>query len=396
MKGTKDLINTNDKDKILWALNKRISKNLNKLLEYEKISYSQIIRQMEQTEAYSISASYFSKLLNHPDKHNIPIIFLMQISDLFHITIDDLLQEDFQPEKKKESNKNSKLLDTWSCIADYDIHSKSNEKPKELVQETFNDNSPFISNPDNILFKSVLQPYHVYFYPTNSKENQSIDSLLKGTITFQKVNGTCKVTLKIYANKKDSENKHIEKTYEGYAIISTTVNNLHCILKSEQIGEYCFMIFRLFHLNFNYQDCHIAEILSTSSAMKERYPTVLRMFLSKEAIKEEHLSLVAPHLWLNYSQITISSRELESLKELSEEYGNIIERIISKFHSEDMYIFKEKDAVSIAQDFLSKTNIIKFITELRSKSYAFHYNKASDTANENIRELLKSLGYYKE
>lgn len=211
---------------------------------------------------------------------------------------------------------------------------------------------------------------------------------------FKKDGKRCKAIFTIKANKKDRKNQPINKIYEGYALISTAVNNLYCILKSEDIGEYCFIIFRHFHLNYELQDCHLAELLSTSSAKKERYPTVLRIFLSKEPIKAEHIQLIAPHLWLNYSQITITQSNLCELMEISEQYKNIVERLFKKADSKNMLFFREKDAIAIANDYLDENSVLKFITDLRSKSYAYHYNKVSDAANDNIHDLLVTLGYY--
>ena len=256
--------------------------------------------------------------------------------------------------------------------------------------------SAFVTNPNSILFRSVLQPYYCYFYPTASKENKTIDSVLQGTLEFKKDNNQCKVIFNIEPNKKDKTDRPIRKQYEGYAIISTSVSNLYCILKSEDIGEYCFLIFRHFHFNYELQDCHLAELLSTSSATKERYPTVLRIFLSKEKIKTEHIPLLAPHLWLNYSKIAITESNLSELMENCEQYKRIGEEIVKGADSDNVLFIKEKDAAAIARNHLDKEEALKFITDLRSKSYAYHYNKVSDTANDNIHDLLVSLGYYQK
>lgn len=211
-----------------------------------------------------------------------------------------------------------------------------------------------------------------------------------GTLTLEPDRGRCKVKLEI------DTKKNAYKVYEGYAVISSAVNNIHCTLRSEKIGEYCYIIFRHFHLNFAKQDCHMAAILSTSSAgsSRERYPAVLRMFLSREEIKEEHYKFLAPHLWLNYSQITISEEGLLNLRDISDEYSEIVDDLFNKTESKLMYLFKEKDVVSLAKEHLEGADVVKFITELRLQSYAYHYNKVSDTVENTVRNLLLSLGYY--
>ena len=376
-------------DKLSWALNKIISKNLQLLLDAEGLKYTQVVSKLKEKYGHGITASYFNKLLHHPDQYKIPIIFLLQCAEFFNVSIDALLSDDFDPNQKKDSNSVSALnLDT--LLSEYENAHSNNSTEKDISYET----SAFIEDTNSILFKSILQNYHCYFYPTASRENKAIDSILHGTLEFKKDGKRCKAIFTIQTNKKDKRNQSINKIYEGYALISTTVNNLYCILKSEDIGEYCFIIFRHFHLNYEFQDCHLAELLSTSSAKKERYPTVLRIFLSKEPIKTEHIQLIAPHLWLNYSQICITQENLSKLMEFSEQYKNIAERLLKKADSENMLFFKEKDAIAIANDYLDEDSVLKFITDLRSNSYAYHYNKVSDAANDNLHDFLMTLGYY--
>lgn len=52
--------------------------------------------------------------------------------------------------------------------------------------------------------------------------------------------------------------------------------------------------------------------------------------------------------------------------------------------------------VSLAKEHLEGADVVKFITELRLQSYAYHYNKVSDTVENTVRNLLLSLGYYKD
>lgn len=378
-------------DKAIWALNKLVSNNLKFLLKAEGLKYTEVIKDLQNRYGYGITPSYFNKILNHPNQYKIPLIFLLQCSEYFNISIDTLLHKNISDYERKDSNSSS-VVTLDNLVSKYE--------ESQISFENSNDSSPsesaFITNPNNILFRSILQKYYCYFYPTASKENKTIDSVLQGTLELKKDNNQCKVIFKVEPNKKDKKDQPIRKQYEGYAIISTSVSNLYCILKSEDIGEYCFLIFRHFHFNYELQDCHLAELLSTSSATKERYPTVLRVFLSKEQIKAEHIPLLAPHLWLNYSKIAITQSNLTELIENHEQYKRIGEEIVERADSDNVFFIKEKDVSSIARNQLDKEETIQFITRLRSKSYAYHYNKVSDTANDNIHDLLASLGYYQK
>lgn len=378
------------KEQLTQKLNERISANLKVLLKAEGLTYTAVIKKIEETDGCAISPSYLNKILNHPDQHSIPILFLLQCSEFFNITIDNLLSSNFDPYNKKT------IQD--SEINKFNSFLKQPERlpaPITSLENSIDTASPsvFIENPKHILFKSIIhQTYYCYFCPTVSKENKNSDAMICGTLKLEDNGDNCKT---IFTVKTQKNNKNISKEYIGYSIISISVNCVYSILKCEEIGEYCFIIFRYFHLNYEHQDCLMAELLSTSSATKERYPTVLRMFLSKEEISPKHRHLISPHLWLNYSQIAISKEALFSLKQLSEDYDALIDKLSKDACSNNMYIFKEKKAVAIAENYLkTEEDIIKFITELRAKSYAFHYNKVSDTATNNIHKLLISLGYY--
>lgn len=391
----------NSEEIIAMELNKRISDNLKSLLTYQNIPYTKVISFLKQKDTYSITASYFNKLLNYPDKHKIPLIFVLQCADFFNVSLDDLFSEKFDPETalaKRSNIEPNGLLNISKIIEEYEQTEGTNSVPEntEQIKRGSHDSlesSTFITNPNNILFSSILQTYHCYFYPTVSRENSSINSILHGTLRFEKNGDKCNATLIIETIKKNKYNKPVTKIYNGYAVISTGVNNLYCILNNDI--EYCFIIFRHFHLSHVYQDCHMAEVLSTSSAKKDRYPTALRMFLSKQKIEPEHMKFIAPHLWLNYSRITITEHGLITLKNESKSYAQIVDKLLQK-SSNNMYYFKEKDAMSIASDYLTKDEALKFITDLRANSYAFHYAKVGDTVNESVRDLLKSLGYYQE
>lgn len=386
--------------KINVELNERIIKNIEMLLKANGITYYQLQKKMKEKETYTISPSFLNKVLNHPKDYSMPLPYLMQCCDFFGVTLDDMVSssitlENYSPKPNAGVHK---LINTVNLLKDYDKRQLNNETlPSQEKSEESSQNSLFIENPNNSLFSSFLQQYFCYFYPTVSSENKTIDSILSGTLTLERDMDKCKVTLKV-DTKIEKNNKKVYKIYEGTAVISSAVNNIHCTLKSEEIGEFCYIIFRHFHLNFTLQDCHIAAVLTTSSAgsNRDRYPTLLRMFLSREEISQDDLKLLAPHLWLNYSQITISEKGLLALKNISDEYDKIVNDLFNKAESDLMYLFKEKDVISLSKNYLVGEEVVRFITELRLQSYAYHYNKVSDTVEKTVRNLLISLGYYQD
>lgn len=392
---------TKEKKILDTHLNKRIAKNIQTLLDYNNINSYVLQKKLESSEKYTISYSYLNKILNNPERESMPLLYLIQCCQFFKISLDKIVSLDFtQKDCIPQSDSDfKKIIDSIKVIdtCDNEEFTAQSEQPDAEKDTDINKQktlSVFIEDPDNPLFSSFLQTYYCYFYPTASSENKAMNPILSGTLTLEPHNGKCLVTLNINT-KKRRNNKPTYKTYTGTAVISSTVQNIHCTLKSDEIGEFCYIIFRHFHLNYALQDCHMAAVLSTSSTGRDRYPTLLRMFLSREQISAEHLRLVSPHLWLNYSQIMISEADLLSLKESSEKYEEIINTLIYNFKPEPMYLFREDDVLVYAKRYLdNKNNIVRFITELRLHSYAYRYNKVSNTVESTVRDLLISLGYY--
>lgn len=382
--GRKELSELNE------SINQRIAENISQILNSRGISQTCLLREISNTEDYTISSSQLSKALNSPDKYSISLPYLLQISDFFGIPLDTLLRTNLSKEDCiiKDDCEFNKLIDTKKLIG----------KPKHLLnqfeqtEKEVDSSSAFITDPNHLLFRSFLQTYYCYFYPTVSSENKEPETMLTGTLKLEPSIECCNVTFTIDTKKKENRNK----IFKGTAVISPAAQSMHFILKSESIGEYCYIILRHFHLN-SFQDCHMAEVLSTSSIGKgrERYPTVLRMFLSREVIEKADLRMLAPHLWLNYSEIAVGEQGLLNLKEISSDYAEIVDKLFDTASSENMYMVKEKDVIVFAKNNLDEADTLKFLTELRLQSYAYRYNKVSDTVETTVRNLLVSFGYYK-
>lgn len=388
---------TNDEKKIMSSINLNVRNNLKKLMDFKVMNDNQLINALRQKEGHCITVSYLNRLFNNPDSTKMPLIFVMQCANYFNVSMDDLLSDDIDLQKiEKEQNKRRSIPDTQALIDAYD---RNNEEDNQFPDSKLNDTSEqhtsaLIADPNNILFKSVLQTYHCYFYPTASRENHSDKSILYATLELCNENNECKAIFTVETNKRDKNKQPIKKEYIGHATYSTATNSLYCILKDDI--EFCFIIFRYSHLSYVFQDCHMAEVLSTSSATTDRYPTALRMFLSKEKIDQEHLFLIEPHLKVNYSYITINNDELTLLEKKVPQYTVVINAIRQKISPKAVYGFKEKDAIAIAHDFLNDDELMEFITLLRSHSEAFRYTKVGDKVSDIVRALLKSLGYYRE
>lgn len=386
-------------DQITYGLNKIISENLNAILKKRGISKYQFIEYMEKEKGFSISRPYLSRCLNHPDEHNIPTAFLLACCDYLNISFTDLISEQFDVDKNIDSDSiRPQLINTALLTQKYE-ESLQNDNKVLLNVSIDNDleNDPlFVKDPTSPFFKGYCQEYYCYYFPTVSSENKADDALLRGTFTIHKTNKNCTATLTIDTKTLDNSGNTNLKIYEGDVVLSTSVQCIHCILKSNDIGEYCFIIFRHSHLNYDSLNCRIAEVLSTSSTLDKRYPTVHRMFFSNEKISDEDLHLIEPHLQLNYSQITITEKGILSLENISEDYKTIVDELLDQTDPDLIYRYQEDDVIKVARKYLSPDEQLLFIAKLRESSFAYRYNKVSPKLDTIIWETLHKQGYYKK
>lgn len=384
------------KDKLTIGLNIVVSRNIKKLLLYNNLTQNKFISTLKKKDEYCITASYFNRLINYPEECTLPLLFIVQCADYFGVSIDNLLDKEFEPAAVcKEKGKQKKIADIAGILDGYENNIVWDLQNDGISGETISeDDSLFVLNPRSSHLKSIMQEYNCYFYPTVSAENKIQNNMLRGKLSFKPDNDNCKVVFEIYTNKKNKKGENLSKQYIGNAVYSTATNSVYCSLRNDV--EYCYIIFRYGFFNEAYQDCHMAKLLSSSAAKKDRYPTALRMFLSREEIAEKDLSYIAPHLGLNYSEIMIGQEALMELKKKKPEYEPILDYIMGDANCSNMYTFKEKKVSYAVEDKLGKECVPEFITLLRSYSYAFHYAKVGDVVYETLRDLLKSLGYYKE
>lgn len=403
--------NGNDKkdekyEELNRTLNHIICENLKALLKARDISQKKFCQELAKKKT-SITRSYLSRLLKNPFPTNISAVFLLSCCDFFGVSLQNLASPDFNANEYtfNDTPEHHDYLDIAALMKETQkLHKESQtsilSKPEIKTHTNFLlpfNNSNLITDPDHTLFSGYIQDYYCYYYPTHSSENRNSENILKGILRLEKDNNYCKATLKINTNTVDDNGNTNYKKYIGYAAISPTVNSLNCIMYSDSLCEFCFLMFRYFKLNFGKQDCRIAEVLSSSSADESRRPTVLRMLLSKEEITDVDLKIISPSFLLNYSTIAINEESLDKVAKLSEDYNKIINELVNSTQSQPIYFCKEDSIFTIAQHYLEKKeDILEFLMQLRSLSYSYRYNKVSGKADEAVRKILLSKGYYKK
>lgn len=363
---TKELLTPEEASKNYASI---IVKNLEKLLDGTGYSQNRLSQLLEE-HGLRLNQGTLSKYIN--DKSGIQLSVVVKICDIFDVSISDLVDENY------EYTSQVKRLDEL----------KMNAEDSNLVISKLGEK--FITNPKSEYFKGYLQDYYCYFFPTLSGE----EKMLTGILKLKAGSFYCEADLRLDTNRTKN-GKKIYKRYTGCAVISKAVQSVYIILSSPKEGELCLINLRYFFIRHQTLDCRMAEVLTTSAG-ERHFPTIHRMLLSRTPIKEEHIPHIIPHLYLNSSNISINKEEIQKLAEHSLQYQNLIEHLLHNVTPVETYNLKEDYVLSNASQFLSsKEETRLFLSELRNASHKMRYNKVSNKLDETVRELLLSLGYYK-
>lgn len=396
-------------EKVVVSLNQTICDNLKALLEERHLSKRNFCKQLAK-EKTSVTRTYFGRILKDP-KYISPA-FLLSCCDFFGISLENLVSTSFNAKEYvyNSTKEHADYLNIEALLKKYEDTKDNTEIFSEKQSECAAEVTPHYNNlcfppndvtlvtdPKNTLFAGYIQDYYCYYYPTDSSENKEPENILKGVLKLATDGNYCKAILTINTNTVNDNGNINYKKYSGYAAISPTVNSLNCIMYSNSLCEFCFLMFRYFKLNFGKQDCRIAEVLSSSSATEDRRPTTLRMLLTRDPIKDSDLKIVAPALSLNYSTIAINRDNLIKIGGISDIYKRIVESLINSTPPIPVYLWKEDDIFNLAFEYLKKKEeALEFIMLLRADSYAYRYNKVGKKADDAVRNILLSKGYFKK
>ena len=351
-------------------LNKRISQNIEYLMQRDGYSQNQLKDIFEEHDL-TINQGTLSKCLNKPQNnfHSLPVI--LKCCDIFNVSLDELIRQDL--------GKDSAIKNNMSASANFT--QKYGAKQADLV-----------TNINHRAFNGYAGTYYCYLYPTLSAEK----SILTGIMKISADSKDCHITLKLNVpSKHDPASSSYCKKYEGVLILSNPLQCCYCILKSDKLSEICFFIFRHIYLNNTQLDCRMAEVL-TVSAGESHYPTVHRMFFSRQPLKEQDLNLVLPLLNMNCSEIILSEQDMVSLKKENLIPQEILNQLENQVVPKRFYSFKENLIRSIAELSGEKKKIPIYISILRDKALKYRYNKVSKKLDDTVRQLLISQGYYKD
>lgn len=392
-------------EQIEKEVNKTVRRNLEALMKVRGLSQRSLANVMAQNPA-SVSRTLISKIIN--GKAKIPLAYVVCICSFFGVTFENLVSKEFNANQyiRNDSDEHKEYCYIKSEISklnaatalEKDMEVKACENVTDIYRDAF---LPFsdkkvITDPTDIMFEGYLQKYYCYFYPTGSSVNKEDIQIVKGTLTLEAEKQYCKSTLVIRTGVRNKQGEESLKCYYGYAAYSPTVNSIHCVMFSEKICEFCFVMFRAFKINCQTLDCRIAEMLTSSSATEDRRPTVLRMLISREKIKDEDLKMASSSLLLNYSTITVSEEAMKRLAGYSNEYHKIIDQMQGEA-AEPLLVYKERTIMDLAHKCLeNEEKETEFLMQLRHTAHAYRNNKVSKKADTALRDFLISRGYYKK
>lgn len=361
---------------------KTIRTNLGLLMQRHGLLPSHFCDYLENNGEESLDRSTFTRFMQGKVRR-VNIAFLVSCSHVFKLSLDNLVSDKFNPDENAE-----KFRETYKKAID-DAAAAWRPEPDWQGGEIF------IENPASPLLEKYMQTYYCYYHSTVSSENDTNnvqDSLISGTLDIEPDGRRCRATLKIDTKKLDSDGNPDYKIYRGHVIVCPSVQSVNCILTLPE-GEFCFIIFRYSHLNKAKQECRLAEVLSISSRLDRRCPVVHRMLLSNEEIRKEDIEIIAPHLWLNSTEILLNDKGMSKLSGLSEKYGRIVEEAIEN-EKEHMFHIDENTVEKIAKKYLEPEELPMFITRLRSCSLTKRYNKVNKIADQRIHDVLSQRGYF--
>lgn len=363
------------------AVNKKISKNLIYLMKEHGYNQNSL-REALQAQGIEINQGTINKYLRHADTNFIPVAVLIKCSELFRVSLEKLILEDF-----------STALYNKSEYVKAFVHEPSGLSKLSFTEQFRHANNDFIVDSNDRAFSGLYGDYHCYLFPTLSSDSRP----LIGTFTMNDQNQLCEAYLRIPNQQKLSNTGcDVYKEYKGIVIISNSLHNCYCILRSSPLGEFCFIIFRHIYLTNRPLDCRLSEVL-TVSAGESHCPTVHRMFFSRQALSDEDLSLLLPHLHLSGSDIIIAEKDLLQMQELSLIPNPALSQLIQSSNPIPFYSFKEDYVFRLLEHYLpesGQTDILIYLSLIRERAVSQQFNRINRHADRNVRNLLLALGYY--
>lgn len=349
-----------------------IGMNLGAVIHELNISQTDLVKAMEE-RGYHVNQGNLSRYFS--GKAVGPLGLLLELVGIVHASLDHLVSEDF--DAKKEAT----LIRTKRSGTAHSL--------KTLQIPLGGD--AFVTDPNAPEFRGYQQTYHVYMFSPISSEERN---LVSGRMTLFPEGAVFKSEL-VFDDAASPDATPVKFT--GQVIISKPLSMAYVFLSNADTGEIHVLSFRHFKYNARqkrFLNSRVALML-TNGIGEYNSPSVYRMILSREKIIQEHHPLIMPHLYLNGGAITVPAHSLAQLSMVSEQYKMVADSMC-KFGFNDTYYWNEDLVHAIAHTHLREEEVPVFISKTRAFSNKIIQNKASRKADQVLRDLLLSLGYYQK
>lgn len=167
-----------------------------------------------------------------------------------------------------------------------------------------------ISQANDEAFLSYFGEYYIYYNTTAEQE----DKVQCGKMVISKEKeGYCKVELSIHTGAYQGK-KELVKKYKGRMVLTALLSGAYIVLKSDSIGELCFMVMR--HRTFTVKQitCRMALCL-TIGAGESKLPTSHRMLISRNKLLDEQIQIIQPYFDLYGNVIRIEKNKVKELED---------------------------------------------------------------------------------
>lgn len=370
MENTKDLKEPRTLNKQYARL---IGLNLGAVVHELDISQTDLVSAMKQ-RGYHVNQGNLSKYFSGSDVG--PLGLLLELADIVQASLDHLVSKDFDAKNEAQLIRSSH---------DSSAHSL------QTLQIPLRSEA-FVTDPHAPEFRGYEQTYYVYmFSPISSVK----EKLISGRMMLFPEGSIFKAEL-MFDDTAAADTPAVKFT--GQVVISKPLSMAYVFLSNADTGEIHVLSFR--HFKYDARQKHFLNsrvaLMLTNGIGEYNSPSVFRMILSREEIIPEHQPLIMPHLYLNSGAITIPSHFLSQLSTASESYRMVTDSM-SNFGLVDTYYWSEHLVESIAQHTgLPKEEVPVFISKTRELSNKIIHNKASRKADQMLRDLLLSQGYYQK
>lgn len=349
-----------------------IRRNLSLLMECTGINQNHLVHLLEQ-RGMKANQGNISKFLS--GDCGIQLSMLVSICEIYHVTFEQLLDEHYQYTPWNDDAEKTALPKLYS---------------DDLLLHIPYLGDSFIFDPSDSHFIGYLQTYYVYFFPSQG----DAEKVRTGTLKLMANGSVCEAVLSIKTNKIRNGQPYT-KEYRGRCIISTAMQAIYILLTDQNTGELTMMNFRYRKRTYTPLQCRIVCTLINSTG-EEHPPAVQRMFLSNTELKKEDLPYIIPHLYLNHGMIRIHQDQLNAFWAQADWCRSAIDELTLTNQPQSIYCLDEDDVLSTARRHLSKSDVHKFLSMMRSFSEHERIHKASRRADLLSHKLLRSLGYFQD